>query len=478
MNPSKKNSKVSVLLPVFNGERYLVEAIESVLSQSYGNWELVISDNCSQDATEDIARDFADRDNRIKYFRNNQNVGFACNYNSCIERSSGDYLELFGADDVFEPTCLERLAGILDGSDNIALVTCSRMFIDAKSMVIDTHRPINASRIIPAEEAIGKFFESLSNWIISPVMYRTSSKRSGLDTRLRMYCDIDYWMRVLEDGDAFYLDESLFRYRVHHGSESTRLSLEFEDLLDLLRFIDKNKEKVARAVRPVEGIEGPPTIEHLIGDRLLAVFNHSYRYRGERFEELLHPAGSTIAGGSKTKVGAVELGVLEADRHDFRRALFYALLHSSELRLSIEKLQANLCSAKLTEEDLRQQIHKSRAKLTNSKVDLESTVKAHHHAVSERDRLIDQVSSVLKLLEAARQENIKVAEEFNRLSEESMRVIRERDNMKMEAEYLRGQLTLSRDEKEELLKSQSWRLTAPLRSLRQRIQRGVGTSVQ
>ena len=87
-------SKVSILLPAYNRQHYLPLAIESIISQTYQNWELLISDNCSQDNTLAIASQYAALDNRIVCLKSETNIGPVSNYNKCLEKSSGDYIEL------------------------------------------------------------------------------------------------------------------------------------------------------------------------------------------------------------------------------------------------------------------------------------------------------------------------------------------------------------------------------------------------
>src|ERR1700721_1865208 len=106
--------KVSILFPTYNREPYLVQAIESVIRQTYENWELLISDNCSSDNTPEILQEYAKKDSRILYWQNEKNIGPGPNYNKCIARASGDYIELFGADDFFEPDCLAKFVSILN----------------------------------------------------------------------------------------------------------------------------------------------------------------------------------------------------------------------------------------------------------------------------------------------------------------------------------------------------------------------------
>jgi glycosyltransferase involved in cell wall biosynthesis len=90
---------VSIGLPVYNGEPYLTEAIQSILDQTYRNLELIICDNNSSDRTAEICRDFAARDVRIRYFRNESNVGAARNHNLTFERACGVYFKWAAADD-------------------------------------------------------------------------------------------------------------------------------------------------------------------------------------------------------------------------------------------------------------------------------------------------------------------------------------------------------------------------------------------
>ena len=83
--------KVSVGLPVFNGKRFVAEAIESILAQTFDDLELVISDNASTDGTEEICRAYAEKDERVRYVLNSENLGAAYNYNQTFHLSSGTY---------------------------------------------------------------------------------------------------------------------------------------------------------------------------------------------------------------------------------------------------------------------------------------------------------------------------------------------------------------------------------------------------
>jgi glycosyltransferase involved in cell wall biosynthesis len=106
--------RVSVGLPVFNGENFIADAIASVLGQTLTDIELVIQDNASTDRTAEICRDFAARDPRVRYFRNPANLGLAPNYNLAFQNSRGRYFKWLAHDDYLEPEYLEATARVLD----------------------------------------------------------------------------------------------------------------------------------------------------------------------------------------------------------------------------------------------------------------------------------------------------------------------------------------------------------------------------
>src|SRR5579883_1951770 len=93
-------SLISVCLPVFNGEKFLLEAIGSVLEQTYSNFELVIIDDCSTDASVEIIESFARMDERIRFYRNTSRLGLFANYNECMLKADGEYIKPFAQDDV------------------------------------------------------------------------------------------------------------------------------------------------------------------------------------------------------------------------------------------------------------------------------------------------------------------------------------------------------------------------------------------
>jgi len=118
---SNPKPQVSIGLPVYNGEEFLAEAVDSILAQTYADLELVISDNASTDGTERICRDFADRDSRVRYYRSDENLGASWNFNRVFELANGDYFKWAAHDDRCEPEYLERCVKVLDENPEVVL---------------------------------------------------------------------------------------------------------------------------------------------------------------------------------------------------------------------------------------------------------------------------------------------------------------------------------------------------------------------
>lgn len=123
--------RVSVGLPVYNGENFLAEAIESVLGQTFRNWELIISDNASTDRTQELCQSYAAQDQRIRYVRNRQNIGAAGNFNQVFTLASSEYFQWLAHDDRLAPTFIERCVEVLDCDPSVVLCYTRSKPIDA-----------------------------------------------------------------------------------------------------------------------------------------------------------------------------------------------------------------------------------------------------------------------------------------------------------------------------------------------------------
>ena len=158
-------STVSIGLPVYNGENYLREAIESVRSQTYTDWELVISDNASTDATGDICREFAAADGRVRYHRNETNVGAAPNYNRAWQLATGRYFKWLAHDDRLKPQYLEAAVGALEARPEVVLCNSVVDYIGSHGEHLGYYRSVLSDTDVPraAERFATMILESHTN---------------------------------------------------------------------------------------------------------------------------------------------------------------------------------------------------------------------------------------------------------------------------------------------------------------------------
>ena len=118
---SNGEPRVSIGLPVYNGENYLEEALEAILAQTFKGFELVVSDNASTDRTEEICRAYAAKDSRIRYYRSPKNLGPAWNHNRVFELSTGEYFRWAAHDDLLASSLIEQSVEVLDCDSSVVL---------------------------------------------------------------------------------------------------------------------------------------------------------------------------------------------------------------------------------------------------------------------------------------------------------------------------------------------------------------------
>ena len=145
---------LTVGLPVYNGAEYLAQSLDALLAQTYKDFELVISDNASTDETADICRDYAGRDERIRYVRQPVNIGAAPNHNFLVGEARGRYFKWASHDDLYAPELLEKCVEVLESRPDAVLVHCWDALIDEDGKllrevpyVLDTANPSPSARL-------------------------------------------------------------------------------------------------------------------------------------------------------------------------------------------------------------------------------------------------------------------------------------------------------------------------------------------
>ncbi len=219
--------KVSVSVPMYNGANHIGGCIESVLRQTYADFELVLVDDASSDDTVEIARSFDD--DRIRIIENPQRLGAEGNWNAALEHSRGEYVKVLSHDDVIYERCLERQVAVLDGDPELVWVAVRRDILDGESRVLVRDRGLKGlSGRIESPEVFRTLIRSGTNIFGegAAVLMRcdAAAAAGGFDGRRGYVIDLDLWTRLLLTGPAYALGETLAVFRVSEGQWSVSLA--------------------------------------------------------------------------------------------------------------------------------------------------------------------------------------------------------------------------------------------------------------
>jgi glycosyltransferase involved in cell wall biosynthesis len=234
---------VSVCLASYNAAKYLDAAVNSVLAQTYQNWELIVVDDCSSDNTQEVVTKTMSRcgDPRIRFFTNQVRVGMVANWNRAVELANGQFIKVLGQDDILKPDCLTVQVAKMQQYPEVTVVTCARRVVGP------TGKPILVRKCFPREgiydglETIRRCIVAGTNIIGEPVsvLFRASTlgTRELFEASI-LYCpDVDFWLRLLAHGDLYFIAEPKTLYRIHPAA-ATR-DLEKESVADFFRLVDR-----------------------------------------------------------------------------------------------------------------------------------------------------------------------------------------------------------------------------------------------
>lgn len=205
------NKKVSIIIPCYNNEKYVEEAVNSALNQTYRDIEIVIVNDCSTDNSRDVILNIVSQNNNIKFIDNPENKGVIFSRNLAIDNCEGDYILPLDADDTIEPTYVERAVYLLDNIPSIGIVYCKARLFGAKNEKWEL--PVfNKETII------------FGNQIFCSAVFRKSDfyKAGKYKEYMKDGCeDWDLWLSFIELGlDAYCIDEVLFNYRQYKNSKN------------------------------------------------------------------------------------------------------------------------------------------------------------------------------------------------------------------------------------------------------------------
>jgi glycosyltransferase involved in cell wall biosynthesis len=213
---------LSVGLPVYNGARHLARALDSILQQTYGDLELIVSDNASTDDTADICATYAARDPRVRYYRQSQNIGLPGNWNFVVTLARGRYFKWASANDYLDPRSLAACVAMLEAAPEAVLAYsrtnlveegCYRLYAD--DLALTSPSPSERLRLLLDRLAL--------NNAVSGVIRLSALRRTGL---IRPYpgSDVVLMAELALQGQFLLVPEPLFYRRVEPGAMSSHLS--------------------------------------------------------------------------------------------------------------------------------------------------------------------------------------------------------------------------------------------------------------
>lgn len=199
---------VSVIMPTYNCGRFIRESIDSVLAQTYNNWELLIVDDCSTDETERVVRSFSDP--RIRYMRNNQNQGAALTRNSALREAKGRYIAFLDSDDLWLPEKLEKQVAFMQ-QNGYAFTYHNYTEIDERS------QPLGV--LVSGKKHVNRFDMMSCCWPgCLSVMYDAHVVGVIQIPDIKKNNDSAMWLQAVQKADCHLLPETLALYRRRMGS--------------------------------------------------------------------------------------------------------------------------------------------------------------------------------------------------------------------------------------------------------------------
>ncbi len=269
---------VSVVTPAYNEETHIAQCIESVLAQTYQNWEYTIVDNCSTDRTAQIAEAYAAGDRRVRVHRNRHFVSAIANHNIAFRLIASDskYCKVIAGDDWMFPACLEKLVGFAERNPTVVMVGCYRLTGER----LNPDGPPYPQAVIPGREICrrfllgGPYLPALAN----NLLYRADIVRAAdpFFPGDHWHADSEACLNALEGADLGFVHEILTFDRVRSGSITSRARADNLYLGDMLDYLGKFGSRYLS--------------ETELRQRIAEVLGAYHAYLGERMHE--HDAGA------------------------------------------------------------------------------------------------------------------------------------------------------------------------------------------
>lgn len=224
--PGRANRLVSVIVPVYNGARYLRECLDSLLRQTYRALEIIVVDDASTDDTPAIIASYGDP---VRCLRQPANRGIYATANAGIELARGEFVAIYHADDVYDPRIVEREVGFLTTHPEAGAVFCLDILVDSDNQEyarLQLPKSVRERELLRYDEVLDGLLRYKNRFLMCPgAMVRAQVYRevgTYRPDRFRNTADLEMWLRIAQRYPLGLLREHLFRYRHFHGNSSQR----------------------------------------------------------------------------------------------------------------------------------------------------------------------------------------------------------------------------------------------------------------
>jgi glycosyltransferase involved in cell wall biosynthesis len=238
--------KVSIIVPTYNRAHLVTETINSILAQTFKDFELIVVDNESTDNTEEVIKSYTD--GRIKYFRHQNNGLVAVNRNYGISKANGEYIAFCDDDDLWMPEKLERQVKLLDLNKELGLVYSDSYIMDENGN-LERYTLLSSSKLFRGN-VFDKLFQSDFIPMLTVMIRREALSKVGtFDPKYIIAQDYDLWLRIAEHYPIDFTEEPLAKYRIHGGSVIRNRELAINEDLQLTEYWLGKKANLERGFR-------------------------------------------------------------------------------------------------------------------------------------------------------------------------------------------------------------------------------------
>lgn len=242
---------VSIGIPTYNrANSYLKQAIENAISQTYPNIEIIISDNCSSDNTEQLVRSFSD--GRIRYYKQERNIGPNNNFNFCLNQANGAYFLLFQDDDLIDEDFIECCMKSANYATNLGVLRAGTRIIDANGDII--YECPNMVKGLDFEDFVLGWFRHKTAWYLCSTLYNTEALKvvGGFNSRHNLLQDGMATARLAAKHGRSDVEDIKASFRKHSGEITFAVDVknwveDFIDLLDLLSELSSERKEIIRS---------------------------------------------------------------------------------------------------------------------------------------------------------------------------------------------------------------------------------------